>query len=102
MNGSQGAARLSGSAWTSYTTVSTQSAPLALDGLASDSVIDVWVEPSGAIWFSTYAGASRLAGTTWTTFGPAQGLGSIIYGAWVSPAGDIYLGSSSSLTRLLP
>jgi ligand-binding sensor domain-containing protein len=45
--------------WTSYTRA---------QGLASDSVTSIVVDPSGVKWFGTADGLSRFDGSAWTTF----------------------------------
>jgi hypothetical protein len=100
--GSSGTARLSGSSWSSFSVANTESAPGAGDGLVSNEVFDATRDSTGALWFSTNQGVSRRAGTTWTQFGPPQGLAGPIWQTWLSPQAEVYLGSDLGLYRLSP
>lgn len=61
-----GAAHLEGTRWTRYA---------AADGLVSDNVTAIAVQPDGTVWFGSAAGASRFAGGAWQTFTDDDGLG---------------------------
>ena len=99
---SLGASRLRGTTWTVFNQTTTQSSPGAFDGLPSNYVYDVWLAPNGDLWFATGGGGARSTGSTWTTFGPRQGLSGTAYGAWTNPAGTIHLGGTSGVYLLSP
>lgn len=65
--------RLEGTAWTRFTSASTESAVGAADGLLDDDVSGLWPQPNGDLYVGFYrSGVSRLRGSTWTALTPAN------------------------------
>jgi ligand-binding sensor domain-containing protein len=71
------------------------------DGLAGNIVYSIAQDQSGAMWFGTNEGLSRLADDGWRTYGTADGLlGEHVYAIEIDPKGDIWVGSLGGVVRM--
>jgi ligand-binding sensor domain-containing protein len=96
----RGVSRFDGEQWVGFTEA---------DGLADDTVVDIAVEPGGAVWFVTGdpdfapAAVSRFDGETWATYAPDEGLiGRDVRSVAIGPDGVVWFGSWHGLTRFDP
>jgi|GEM_PF-3419651 len=71
------------------------------DGLASDAVWDLQVDPAGKLWIATRAGLNSYDRGAWETFGRASGLGSVLLWPVLPTEGAVYVGTSGGGTRVL-
>ena len=71
------------------------------DGLASDAVWDLQVDPAGKMWIATRAGLSTYDRGAWETFGRASGLTSVLLWPVLLTEGAVYVGTSGGGTRVL-
>ncbi|MDP1829260.1 MAG: carboxypeptidase-like regulatory domain-containing protein [Archangium sp.] len=104
--------RLNGSTWTAFTSESTESAPGAGDGLLSDDVERLVSVANGDLFaLSTYSGASRLRGTTWSNYTVANTESALnlgdglpdddVYDVTVDGAGTQWFSTGSGAARLM-
>jgi len=69
------------------------------EGLANDSVLDIYEDKKGHIWFATEAGASRYDGTSFTNFTTKEGLPDMDLNAIIEDnTGNIWFASRSVLS----
>ena len=89
-----GAARYDRSAWTNVTVATTGG------GLASDNVRALLQDSTGAMWFGTDAGVSRLNGAVWQTFTTVDGLaGNNIARLARDSSGGVWIGTTTGLSH---
>ena len=92
--GGAGVARYDRVTWSSVTAASTSG------GLASDLVAAVVQDSTGAMWFGTSAGASRLDGAVWQKFTTADGLaGNNVTALACDSSGGVWFGTTTGLSR---
>ena len=70
------------------------------DGLASDAVWDLQVDPAGKMWIATRAGLNTYDRAARETFGRASGLGSILLWPVLPTEGAVHVGTSGGGTRV--
>jgi ligand-binding sensor domain-containing protein len=69
------------------------------EGLIDNVVTGIAEDRVGDLWFGTHAGASRYDGTTFTGFGPAEGLTGAGCNVLVDRNGTVWAGTSDGVFR---
>lgn len=90
----QGVVSFEGQTVTSHTTT---------DGLASDAVYAIHIEPGGRKWFGTNAGVSLFDNDAWYTFTSVDGLvHDWVFAIDTTQNGEAWLGTDGGLSRFVP
>lgn len=70
------------------------------DGLLSNTVMGVAVDPSNHVWFATQDGVSVFNGTTWTSYTAADGLAdNYVTCIAAAPNGDVWAGTDYGVSK---
>jgi ligand-binding sensor domain-containing protein len=89
--GTHGLSHFDGQLWTSYTYD---------DGLASNSIAGLALDPSGRLWVATTSeGVSVFDGQGWTTYTTAQGLAdNFVHAVAVDKNGRVWVGTNTGVS----
>jgi len=72
------------------------------NGLPSDSILSIYVDPQAVVWVGTSSGLARYAGGTWTSFAGKLGEANESIGYILEDdQGYLWLGSNGGLIRVL-